>query len=237
MSPITFRVPGEAGAPVAATLYQAANDRECLGLLVLAHGAGAGDTSPFMVSYATGFAARGVDVVTFNFPYMEARRRSPDKTPVLEEAFRRVIGAAVEHRQVRGPRLFAGGKSMGGRIATHLAAAPEAWPKAPWLSGVVVFGYPLRPPGGQTTSDRVSHLARMQAPALIVQGTRDSFGGPDDLRAALGRTADIAIHSVEGGDHSFKVPKSSGRNQARVHEEILDAATNWMTHANAKRKT
>jgi predicted alpha/beta-hydrolase family hydrolase len=228
MSPLAFRIPGDPDTSAAAALYAAARQQGGLGLLVLAHGAGAGHFSPFMVAYATGLAARGYDVVTFNFPYMEARRRSPDRAPTLEDAFRRAIVGASRHRHVRARRLFIGGKSMGGRIATHLAAAPDAWPDAPPLNGAMVFGYPLKPPGGPGRADRVSHLEKIRVPTLIVQGTRDSFGGPDEIRAALMPSAPIDILPVEGGDHSFKVPKSSGRDQNQVHEAILDAVVAWM---------
>jgi uncharacterized protein len=228
MSPLAFRIPGDPDTSAAAALYSARN-QDGPGLLVLAHGAGAGHFSPFMVAYATGLAARGCDVVTFNFPYMEARRRSP----ALEDAFRRAIVGASGHRHVHARRLFIGGKSMGGRIATHLAAAPDAWPDAPPLNGAVVFGYPLKPPGGPGRTDRVSHLEQIRVPTLIVQGTRDSFGGPDDMRAALISSAPIDILPVEGGDHSFKVPKSSGRDQDQVHEAILDAVVAWMRRVSA----
>lgn len=198
-------------------------------LLVLGHGAGAGQSHPFMVRYARGLAERGLDVVTFNFPYMETGRRAPDRAPVLEEAFRRVVVAAARQRHVQATRLFIGGKSMGGRIATHLAASPAAWPsEAPSLDGVVVFGYPLSPPGGSRVSpDRVSHLMQITVPTLIVQGTRDTFGGPDSIRAALkSGSSPITVHSVEGGDHSFVVRKqSSGRP---IDEEVMDAVTSFV---------
>lgn len=229
MSPVAFHIPGDAPDTDAALLYPADATARRDTLFVLAHGAGAGHASPWIVRYARALAARGLDVVTFNFPYMQARRSAPDRAPVLEDAFRRVVAAAAAHRQVHASRLLIGGKSMGGRMATHLAAAPDSWPETgPRPHGVVVFGYPLRPPGGpsRTSPDRVSHLAKMAVPALIVQGTRDNFGSPDDIRAAL---ADhhplnaIAIHAVEGGDHSLAVRKSAGRAQATVDAEIWDA--------------
>ena len=171
-------------------------------LLVLAHGAGAGQLHPFMVRYARGLAARGLDVVTFDFPYMQSGRKAPDKAPVLEDAFRRVIVDASTTPAFRNHRLFIGGKSMGGRMATHLAAAGGAWPtEAPPLAGVIVFGYPLNPPGGPSkrSPDRVSHLARITVPALIVQGTRDTFGGPDAIRLAMPHAHVLAL---PGADHS-----------------------------------
>jgi predicted alpha/beta-hydrolase family hydrolase len=216
MSPVAFHVPGDAALTQSAMLYQADEATRLRALLVLAHGAGAGQSHPFMVRYARGLAAHGLDVVTFNFPYMETGRRAPDRAPVLEDAFRRAIVGATAHRHVDATRLFIGGKSMGGRMATHLAARPEDWPaEAPRLDGVVVFGYPLNPPGGSRSSqDRTSHLMKITVPTLIVQGTRDNFGGPDDLRAALSGNKQKAftIHAVEGGDHSLAVRR--GRTHA-----------------------
>jgi predicted alpha/beta-hydrolase family hydrolase len=213
------------------TRYAAETGTNTGALFVLAHGAGAGQTHPFMVRYARGSSARGIDTVTFNFPYMEAKRRTPDKAPVLEAAFRVAVLEAVRGLRTPPTHLFIGGKSMGGRIATHLAAAPDSWPAdAPPLSGVVALGYPLNPPGGAGRQDRVSHLFDIRTPVLIVQGTRDSFGGPDALRAALGnRAPHVSIHAVEGGDHSFAVPKSLGRSQADVDVGILDTISAWMS--------
>src|SRR5262245_287449 len=188
VSPAAFHVAGDPPLATSAMLYRAEAPKPLRTSFVFAHGAGAGQSHPFMVRYARGLAERGLDVVTFNFAYMEAGRKSPDRAPVLEETFRRVIVAAAAHRHVTARRLLIGGKSMGGRMATHLAAARESWPdKAPPLDGVVVFGYPLNPPGGpsRVSPDRVSHLVRIAVPTLIVQGTRDSFGGPDDIMQAV----------------------------------------------------
>lgn len=199
-------------------------------LLVLAHGAGAGQSHPFMTRHARGLAERGLDVVTFNFPYMETGRGTPDRAPVLEEAFRRAIAEAAARPDVRATRLIIGGKSMGGRMATHLAAAPELWPAdAPALGGVVVFGYPLTPPGRAGRQDRVSHLFEITVPTLIVQGTRDSFGGPEDVRQALaGHKHSIEVHGVETGDHSLAVLKSGGKTQDQVDREIWDRIRSWV---------
>lgn len=221
MTPVAFHVPGDAALTHSALLYQADAAAATGALYVFAHGAGAGQSHPFMVRYARGLAERGFDVVTFDFPYMQAGRKSPDRAPVLEDTFRRVIAGAAAHRHVAARRLFIGGKSMGGRIATHVAAAPEHWPAgAPPLTGVVVFGYPLQPPGGSKRSpDRVSHLLAIRVPTLIVQGTRDSFGGPADITAALTRLAaasgrplpPIAVFPVDGGDHSLSVRRKTER--------------------------
>ena len=120
--------------------------------------------------------------------------------------------------------LFIGGKSMGGRMATHVAAAPDLWPHgAPALAGVVVFGYPLNPPGGPSkrSPDRVSHLARITVPMLIVQGTRDNFGGPTDIAQAAPHAR---VLEVPTGDHSFAVLKSRGGTQALDRDaDVMDA--------------
>ena len=240
--PVAFQLPGDPDTTVAAALYPAEGERPLDALFVFAHGAGAGHFHPFMASYASALAARGITVVTFNFPYMEQRRKMPDRAPVLEDAFRRAIAGAVAHRHVKASKLFIGGKSMGGRIATHLAAGiairdgaqdnAVPWPDAPRPSGVIAFGYPLAPPRSKRTGDRVTHLKMLTVPTLIVQGTRDPFGGPDVIREAIADAAPtppIEIMTVEGGDHSFAVLKSSGRDQNQVHDGIQDAVAAWIT--------
>jgi predicted alpha/beta-hydrolase family hydrolase len=228
MSPVAFHVAGDAPLTTSAILYPAEPPARLETLFVFAHGAGAGQSHPFMVRYARGLAERGLDVVTFNFAYMEAGKKSPDRAPVLEDTFRRVIVAAAAHRHMTAKRLLIGGKSMGGRIATHLAAAPESWPdNTPPLDGIVVFGYPLNPPGGpsRVSPDRVSHLLRITVPTLIVQGTRDSFGGPDAIAQAVktaGGNPAIAVQPVEGGDHSLTA-KSKARPQTDVDAAVFDA--------------
>jgi predicted alpha/beta-hydrolase family hydrolase len=230
--PVAFQLPGDPDTTVAAALYPAEGERPLDALFVFAHGAGAGHFHPFMSSYASALAARGITVVTFNFPYMEKRRKTPDRAPVLEDAFRRAIAGAVAHRHVKASSLFIGGKSMGGRIATHLGANLDQWPEAPKPSGVIAFGYPLAPPRSKRTGDRVTHLKMLAVPTLIVQGTRDPFGGPDEISEAIADAVPkppIEIMTVEGGDHSFAVLKSSGRDQNQVHGEIQDAVANWIS--------
>ncbi len=232
MSPVAFRLPGDANSTVAAAFYAPAPATALDALFVFAHGAGAGQAHAFMANYATALSARGVAVVTFNFPYMEQRRKTPDRAPMLEEAFRRAVAGAVDHGRAHARHVFIGGKSMGGRIATHLGAALDRWPNAPAPTGIVAFGYPLSPPRSRTTGDRVTHLKALTVPTLIVQGTRDPFGGPDEVREAIA-DADpappIAVLAVESGDHSFAVLKSSGRDQASVHAQIHDHVAAWMT--------
>ncbi|MFM8532497.1 MAG: alpha/beta family hydrolase [Acidimicrobiia bacterium] len=234
MSPVALTIPVDAGATVSAALYPAGSSAVDA-VFVFAHGAGAGHQHPFMSDYASGLAGRGIAVVTFNFPYMENRRKTPDRAPVLEDAFRRVIAGAMASGHVTARHVFLGGKSMGGRIATHLGAAigdAGKWPATvPHPSGIVAFGYPLAPPRGKRTGDRVAHLKTLTVPTLIVQGTRDPFGGPDEIRDAVfdgSASPPIDIMPVPGGDHSFGVLKSGGRDQSSVHTDILDGVATWI---------
>jgi predicted alpha/beta-hydrolase family hydrolase len=178
-------------------------------VVVLAHGAGAGQRHPFMVKVARALADRGIDVVTFDFPYMQQKRKAPDKAPVLEDAFRRAI---AEARALVSPghALFVGGKSMGGRIATHLAAAPVgATLQGGPIRGVIALGYPLHPPG-KPEQPRTAHLPSITVPVLIVQGERDAFGTPEELRPVIRTiTAPVTLHVIDGGDHSLAVRRAT----------------------------
>jgi predicted alpha/beta-hydrolase family hydrolase len=194
--------------------------------LILAHGAGANQTSSFMVRFATSLAARGVDTVTFNFVYTEQRRRVPDRNDKLEHCYRTVIEAVRGgklHDDAPRRKLVIGGKSMGGRIASQVAAAGQEG-----VAGLVFLGYPLHPPG-RPDKLRSKHLPDIRAPMLFVQGSRDAFGTPEELRAVLAAlevAADLRV--VEDGDHSFKVPKRSGMSQDQVYEFVFDEIARWL---------
>jgi hypothetical protein len=168
------------------------SDRAVAGL-VLGHGAGGGQQSRFMVEAARAFAARGITTATFDFPYVTAGRKVPDKAPVLEGSWRDAMAAARAHAAFAGLPLFIGGKSMGGRIASHLAAAGDP------AAGLVCLGYPLHPPK-QPEKLRVAHLPNLKLPTLVLQGKRDEFGSPDDLRAHF--PPHVEIIAMPGG-HSF----------------------------------
>lgn len=184
-------------------------------LLVLAHGAGAGQQHPFMVAAARELSARGIDVATFDFPYMAEGRKVPDRTPVLEQAFRDAIAAAREWSQAGA--LFIGGKSMGGRMATHLGAQG-----VDGLAGIVVLGYPLHPPG-KPEQLRTAHLPAIAVPVLIIQGERDAFGAPSELDPVVKTMpAPVTLHVVAGGDHSLAVRR-------RTPSDIYDVMRDWMT--------
>ena len=232
MSPHTFDIETD-GDPIKGALYRAEEAKRLDAWLVLSHGAGAGQSSPFMVTYASQLAARGLSVATFDFAYMARGRKTPDRAPMLEATFRAAAVGAARQGQMAGVPVLIGGKSMGGRIATHLAADLATWPaEAPRLLGVVALGYPLAPPGGRRSGDRVSHLRRLEVPTLIMQGTRDVFGGPDEVREAIfagGVAPPVDIVTVDGGDHSFAVLKSSGREQPAVHAEVQDGIIRWVS--------
>jgi len=191
--------------------------------LILGHGAGAGQTHAFMVSFATELAARGIDAVTFNFSYTEHGRHIPDKNDKLEECYRAVIDTVRNHKKLGRNKLAIGGKSMGGRIASQVAAAG-----AGDLAGLVFLGYPLHPPGN-IEKLRSKHLPDIKAPMLFVQGSRDSFGTPDELKPIIKKLKTPAeLYVVEGGDHSFKVPKSAGVTQEEVYGAVLDQIADWL---------
>lgn len=224
MLPRPLAVPSDMG-PVNALVYERLGEPACMAL-VLAHGAGAGQRHPFIVSFAESLAALGIDVVTFNFPYMEQQRTVPDRAPILERCYRQVVEIVRRHVPASNGALFIGGKSMGGRMATHIAAADHGLP----LAGLVLLGYPLHPPG-QPEKRRDAHLPQVGRPALFVQGSRDTFGTPEELRPALDRMAPApTLHVVDGGDHSFKVARAGKAGQAAIEASIQRVMAAWMRH-------
>jgi predicted alpha/beta-hydrolase family hydrolase len=221
--PTQLRVELSVSHSVTALVYPAAQRDRAGVTLILGHGAGAGQTSDFMVKFADALATRGIDVVTFNFLYSEQRRRSPDPTGRLEECYRAVIEAVRHRAELAENRLAIGGKSMGGRIASQVAATDSSI-----LVGLVFLGYPLHPPG-RPDHLRSKHLSQIKAPMLFVQGSRDAFGTPDELRPIIARLATTAdLYVVEGGNHSFKIPKKSGIKQEKVYCDIQDHIAFWL---------
>src|SRR5215467_2417257 len=211
---------------VTALAYRAAPRGHAGITLILAHGAGASQTSSFMVRFAASLAACGIDTVTFNFVYAEQRRRVPDRNDKLERCYRAVIEAVLSGSfpdDASRRKLVIGGKSMGGRIASQVAASGQEG-----IAGLVFLGYPLHPPG-RPDKLRSKHLPDIRAPMLFVQGSHDAFGTPGELRTVLGEldvAADLFV--VEGGDHSFKVPKRSATSQEQVYEFVLDEIARWL---------
>ncbi|MGO8916280.1 MAG: alpha/beta fold hydrolase [Stellaceae bacterium] len=196
--------------------------------MILGHGAGAGQHSAFMVNFAEALAARGIDVGTFNFPYTEAGRRLPDPNDRLEACYRAVIDTVRHDQRLGRSALAIGGKSMGGRIASQVAASDRD------LAGVVLLGYPLHPPG-KPSQLRIKHLPKIAAPMLFVQGARDAFGTPDELRPVMASLSTATeLYVVETGDHSFKVPKRTGMDQEAVYSAVQDKIADWLRKATAR---
>jgi len=176
-----------------------------------------------------GLGRRGVIVVTFDFPYIAAKRKVPDAPAVLEQAFRDQWTSAARNA---GDRMFAGGKSMGGRIASQVAAAGGFDP-AP--AGLVFFGYPLHPPG-KPLQRRDAHLQQIRAPMLFLQGTRDPFGSPDEMRALVGSLPAATLELIDGGDHSLALSKSRDPKGESL-DRAMDVAAAWIREQTAHVRT
>jgi predicted alpha/beta-hydrolase family hydrolase len=199
------------------------SDRAVAGI-VLAHGAGGGQHSSFMVRAAHELSARGITVATFDFPYIAAGRSVPDKAPVLEAHWRTVIDEARGNAELQSGPLWIGGKSMGGRIASQVAAAG-----VDGIAGLVFFGYPLHPPG-RPAQRRDAHLPSIREPMLFIQGTRDDLGAAAEIRALLPRLQRAGIVEIADGDHSFKTrQKVTGRKPDAALGDVFDAAAAFMT--------
>lgn len=212
---------------VSAILYPAAKKIRAGLTALLGHGAGANQLSGFMRLFARGLAERGLDVMTFNFIYMEQGRSVPDQKPKLESCFRAVIETIAKHRKLKHNRLVIGGKSMGGRIASQVVAARDDQPLALDVSGLVFLGYPLHPPGNPAKL-RVEHLEHIKKPMLFVQGTRDALGTPEEIQPFVKSLRPPAkIYAIEGGDHSFKTPKKFGLPQEQIYENAMDEIVSW----------
>lgn len=188
--------------------------------VVLGHGAGGNRRTPQLVRFAEAIAGSGRRALLYNFRYTDQRRRRPDPPGALEETAAGVAAWAGAQRGVE--RVVLGGRSMGGRIASQVVASGTP------ADGLLLLAYPLHPPG-RTDKLRDAHLPKIPAPMLFLQGTRDAFARDDLLEKTvkgLGQTA--TLHWIEGGDHSFKVTKRSGRDAAEVEAELLGAALEWL---------
>ena len=190
-------------------------------LLVLAHGAGAGMRHPFMTAISRELAAARIATFRYQFPYMEGRRKAPDRPPTLTAT----VSAAVQAAHAAAPdlALLAGGKSMGGRM-TSTAASENLIPE---VRGLVFFGFPLHPPK-QPAAKRGDHLAKVTQPMLFLQGTRDDLADLQLLRPICKKLGSLAtLHIIEGADHSFHVLKSSGKSDAEVLRELVHTTAEW----------
>jgi hypothetical protein len=195
--------------------------------VVLGHGAGADMTNAFLSAVHEGLAARGALVLKFNFAYTEAGRKVPDAPARLVATYRAAAAWLARRPEARGRAFVLGGKSMGGRIASHLVALGDR------ADGLLFLGYPLHP-AGRPEQLRDEHLAAIRVPMLFVTGTRDALCDLALLRpvlAKLGRRATPAL--IEDGDHSFHVRKSSGRDDAAATAEVIAACAKWLARRSA----
>jgi len=212
---LTFAVEGQS---VSGLFVAPAQARACY---VLAHGAGAGMAHPFMAAVAEGLAARGIATLRYQFPYMERRSKRPDSPKVAQAAVRAAVAEAA--RLAPGVPLIAGGKSFGGRMTSQAQAASPL----PGVRGLAFLGFPLHAPG-KPSDERGKHLLDVQVPMLFLQGNRDDLADLallEPLVKKLGARATLKL--FPDADHSFHVPARSGRKDAEVLREALDAFAVW----------
>ncbi len=209
----------EGNIRVSGLLQGAPRARACY---VLAHGAGAGMTHPFMAAVASGLAERRITTLRYQFPYMEQRNKRPDPPKLAQATVRAAVAEAA--RALSGLPLIAGGKSFGGRMTSQAqAAAPLAG-----VRGLAFLGFPLHP-AGRPSRERGKHLFDVRIPMLFLQGTRDALANLDELEplgAALGKRATLKL--FDEADHSFHVPQRSGRTDAQALADVLDALATWV---------
>jgi predicted alpha/beta-hydrolase family hydrolase len=195
-------------------------------LLALGHGAGAGMRQEFFQEITGRLADRGVTTFRYQFPYMERGSRRPDPTPFLLATVRAAVAKAAE--TIPDLPLFAGGKSMGGRITSMAAARGEI----AVARGLVFLGYPLHAaskPPEVSERERSAHLPAISVPMLFLQGTNDKFAGIESMRTLCARLGErTQLHVIEGADHSYHVPKRTGRTDAEVLDELADVVTRWI---------
>lgn len=204
---------------VSGLLQLPARARACY---VLAHGAGAGMTHPFLEAVATELGERGIATLRYQFPYMEQGSKRPDPPALAQAAVRAAVTEAG--RRATGLPLIAGGKSFGGRMTSQAQAASPL----PAVRGLAFLGFPLHA-AGRPSADRGKHLMEVRIPMLFLQGTRDALADLPLLQPLvqqLGKRA--TLHLVQEADHSFHVPARTGRKDADVRREMLDALARWI---------
>ena len=187
--------------------------------VLLAHGAGAGQDHPGVTAIRDGLVHRGHPVLTFNYPYMEAGRKFPDRLPLLLDCHR----AAAAWLRMRSPRFVMAGRSMGGRMASYLAAAGEP------CDGLVFYGYPLHP-AGKPDRLRADHLPDVPVPMLFLTGSRDSLALPHLVDRWLVSLERATIEIVPHADHGFRVPNRSGCTREQVIDWMVERTSQWMSN-------
>lgn len=193
--------------------------------VVLAHGAGAGMTHPFMQAVAGGLAQRGIATLRYQFPYMERGSKRPDAPALAHATVRAAVAEAA--RRLPGLPLVAGGKSFGGRMSSQAQAASPL----PGVRGIVFLGFPLHP-AGKPATERAAHLFEVQLPMFFAQGTRDELADEGLMHPLVERLgARATLESIPLADHSFHVPARSGRKDAEVLSDLLDVLVQWIDRA------
>ncbi len=191
--------------------------------VLLAHGAGADMNAATLTTVTDALADAKVPSLRFNFPYRAAGRRAPDRAPVLDASFREAIAELARRTKLPTNRIVLGGRSMGGRIGSMVAADGVD------VLGLVLLGYPLHPPG-KPEKLRIDHFPQIRVPALFVSGTRDAFGTPAELKKYAHKVkGPVRFHWIETGDHGFKPLKSSGSTVAGVLEEVASVVIDFVT--------
>jgi predicted alpha/beta-hydrolase family hydrolase len=211
-----LRIQWAPGEKVSGLLTMPARPRP-IGVL-LAHGAGAGQTHPFLVHLRAGLGAAGFPTLTFDYPYVEAGRRAPDRLPRLLDTHRAAAARLASY--VEGVVLA--GKSMGGRVASHLAG-DDGWP----ARGLVYYGYPLVPLGSKPPRP-TDHLARIAVPQLFFAGTRDRLSPPELLRGLVAALPAARIEVIEHADHGFHVPQRLGMGDEEIRDRLVGATADWI---------
>ena len=188
---------------------------------VFVHGAGAGMEHPSMAAVAEELAARGIATLRFQFPYMERGSRRPDPPPVCHATVRAAVTEAA--RQTPKLPLFAGGRSFGGRMTSQAQAIEPL----PGVKGLAFLGFPLHP-AGKPSAERAEHLRNVKTPMLFLQGTRDELASLELLQPVIKQLgARATLKLLQDADHSFHVPARTGRKDAEVRAEMLDALVTW----------
>ena len=191
--------------------------------VILAHGAGNDMNHPLIVYVAEGLAASGYLGLRFNFLYRERDRKGPDRQEVLVATWEKVYQYLQNHQEYRPKTILAAGKSMGGRVASQMVAQ-GLLP----VSRLIFLGYPLHPPGKKEKL-RDSHFDQITIPMLFFAGTRDSLCNLAALEQVLKRlSTSWELQIIDGGDHSFKLPKAASRTQEEVYQQILDRTLEWL---------
>ncbi|HET58291.1 MAG TPA: hypothetical protein ENN35_07615 [Deltaproteobacteria bacterium] len=191
--------------------------------VITAHGAGNDMNNPLIVAFTDGMAVNGYPALRFNFPYREQGRRTPDGGKKLEHTWAAVYRYFTEHLSPDLEHVAAAGKSMGGRVASQMAARHELP-----VDGIIFLGYPLHPAGDHSRI-KDAHLYQITLPLLFFAGTRDRLCDPDILKTVLSRlSVPWELNMIEGGDHSFHIPKSAGLHEADIFERIVAISAEWL---------